>query len=69
MSFSRTASGIAARYLFDFARGHNDISHRIIRQVPRLKKKPRFSWIGGLAEFRDQYTALELQKKAFDWRD
>ena len=28
----------------------------------RQKKKLRFSWIGGLAEFRDEYTSVELQE-------
>jgi hypothetical protein len=35
----------------------------------RKKKKPNLEWIGGLKAYRDQYTALELQKKASDWRD
>lgn len=25
-------------------------------------------WAGALREFRDQFTSLELQKKAQDWR-
>ena len=25
-------------------------------------------WAGGLSQFRDAYTALELQKKALEWR-
>ncbi|MDE0086876.1 MAG: DUF2281 domain-containing protein [Candidatus Poribacteria bacterium] len=33
------------------------------------KKKPNLKWIGGLEAYRDQFTALELQKKASDWRD
>jgi hypothetical protein len=33
------------------------------------KKRPNLEWIGGLKAYRDQYTALELQKKASDWRD
>lgn len=33
----------------------------------RQEKKPRFSWIGGLAEFRDEYTSVELQEKVSDW--
>ena len=33
----------------------------------RQKKKLRFSWIGGLAEFRDEYTSVELQEKVSDW--
>ena len=28
------------------------------------KKKPKLDWAGGLRELRDQYTAIELQKKA-----
>lgn len=32
------------------------------------KRKPKLDWIGGLKEFKDQYTAMELQKKANEWR-
>ncbi len=32
-------------------------------------KKPNLEWIGGLETYRDQWTALELQQKASDWRD
>lgn len=36
-----------------------------------LSKKPRkkidFSWEGALKDYKDQYTSLELQKKALDW--
>lgn len=31
-------------------------------------KKPNLEWIGGLKAYRDQYTALKLEKKASDWR-
>ncbi len=37
----------------------------------RTKGKKRFlaqTWAGGLKEFRAQYTSLELQKKALEWR-
>ncbi|UCH97269.1 MAG: DUF2281 domain-containing protein [Candidatus Aminicenantes bacterium] len=34
----------------------------------KIRKKPTLSWIGGLKEFKDQYTSLELQKKANEWR-
>jgi hypothetical protein len=30
-------------------------------------KKMRLTWAGGLKSFRDQYTSLELQKKALRW--
>ena len=35
----------------------------------REKKKPNLKWIGGLKAYREQFTALELEKKASDWRD
>ena len=31
------------------------------------KRKLRLDWAGGLKEFRDQYTSLELQKESLDW--
>lgn len=31
-------------------------------------RKLRQNWAGALREFRDQYTSLELQKKALEWR-
>jgi hypothetical protein len=27
------------------------------------------SWAGALRDYRDQYTSLELQKKAMEWRE
>ena len=33
----------------------------------RRKRKPKFTWIGGLKEFRDKYTSVELQEKVSDW--
>ncbi len=30
----------------------------------KRKKKPNLEWIGGLKAYRDQFTTLELQKKA-----
>lgn len=35
----------------------------------RRKKKPTFGWIGALKQYKDKYTSLELQKKAFEWTD
>ena len=31
-------------------------------------KKLRMTWAGALKEYRDQFTSLELQKKALEWR-
>lgn len=39
------------------------------RTEGREKKKPKLSWIGGLKEYRDRYTSLELQRKALEWRE
>ena len=39
------------------------------KRSSKQKKKPNLKWIGGLKAYRDQFTALELQKKGADWRD
>ena len=31
-------------------------------------RKLRQNWAGALSDYRDEYTSLELQKKALDWR-
>lgn len=31
-------------------------------------RKLRQDWAGALKDYRDQYTSLELQKKALEWR-
>ncbi len=31
------------------------------------QKKLRMTWAGGLREFRDKFTSLELQKKSLEW--
>ena len=68
MAFSRGRLGLAAKprfYLYlntgTFARSNGKVSNR--------KKKPKLDWIGDLKEYRNQYTALELQKQTLDWRD
>ena len=69
MLFVRTSSGIAAKPIFISSGYHAEIPPPPIRQDSQQKKEPKLDWIGGLKEYRDQYTALELQKKALDWRD
>jgi galactose-1-phosphate uridylyltransferase len=46
----------------DFARFL--IEKRLRRQGKRLRQ----DWAGALRDYRDQYTSLELQKKALEWR-
>jgi hypothetical protein len=36
------------------------------KQSPK-QKKLRLTWAGGLKEYRDRFTSLELQKKALEW--
>jgi hypothetical protein len=36
-------------------------------KVRRPRRKLRLSWAGGLSEFRDQFTSLDLQKKSLEW--
>ena len=31
-------------------------------------RRLRQDWAGALRDYRDQYTSLELQKKALEWR-
>ena len=40
----------------------------IERRVQKPGKELRQDWAGALREYRDQYTSLELQKKALEWR-
>lgn len=55
----------------------SDLQEKVIKYIDylltqkelRKKKKLKLDWIGGLKEYRDQYTALELQKAAVEWMD
>ena len=38
-----------------------------VHKKQRKQSKLRLTWAGGLREFRDQFTSLELQKKALEW--
>ena len=37
-------------------------------RVPPKSGRMRLDWAGALAEYRDRFTSLELQKKALEWR-
>ena len=45
------------------------IDFLLTKKNSKRKKKANLAWIGGLKMYRNQYTAIELQKKALDWRD
>ena len=38
------------------------------KRKKKAGRKLRQDWAGALREYRDQYTSLELQKKALEWR-
>ncbi len=38
------------------------------KRLSKKGKKLRQDWAGALKEFRNQFTSLELQKKALEWR-
>lgn len=38
------------------------------KRVKKRGKILRQDWAGALRDFREQYTSLELQKKALEWR-
>ena len=41
----------------------------LIKHKVKTDKKLSFQWVGGLKEYRDKYTSVELQEKASKWRD
>lgn len=51
------------REVFDF------IDFLIEKRTYKKKKTPTLNWLGGIKEFNEKYSALELQKKSLDWRD
>jgi hypothetical protein len=34
----------------------------------KIKKRFKFDWEGGLSDIRDEFTSVELQHKASEWR-
>ena len=37
------------------------------KEKSKEKKYMNLDWFGGLKEFKDRYSSLELQKKALEW--
>ena len=44
------------------------VQFMIEKRARKAGKKLRQDWAGALKEYCDQYTALELQKRALEWR-
>lgn len=46
-----------------------DFVHFLVeKRAQKQGKKLRQDWAGALRKYRNQYTSLELQKKAMEWR-
>ncbi len=45
-----------------------DFARFLLERSRKKSKKLKQDWAGGLEEFKDKYTSLELQKKALEWR-
>jgi RNA polymerase sigma factor (sigma-70 family) len=47
----------------------NSTSSKTTRgSAPKSSRKLKQNWAGGLGDYREQYTSLQLQKKALEWR-
>jgi len=44
------------------------VNFLIKKKTRRTGRKLRQDWAGSLKDYRDEYTSLELQKKALEWR-
>lgn len=48
--------------VFDF------VEFLLEKQAKKMGRRLRQDWAGALRNYRDQYTSLDLQKKALEWR-
>ena len=39
------------------------------KHIQKSKRPLRQDWAGGLSQYRNEYSSLELQKKALEWRN
>jgi len=44
-----------------------DYIDELTKSKKMKRKKLSLNWAGGLKEYKDQFTSLELQKKSLDW--
>jgi hypothetical protein len=42
--------------------------HELNPPSKNIHRSLTFSWAGGLIEFQEQFTSIELEKKASEWR-
>ncbi|MDD5025145.1 MAG: DUF2281 domain-containing protein [Methanoregula sp.] len=46
----------------------NFIEFLLERKMPKRRVTLRQNWAGALGDLKKEYTSLDLQKKALDWR-
>ena len=46
----------------------DSIEFLLSKQVRRVGRPLQQNWAGALRDYREQYTSVELQHKALDWR-
>jgi hypothetical protein len=44
-----------------------DYIDELTKNRKKKRKKLNLNWEGGLKEYKDQFTSLELQKKSLEW--
>ena len=44
-----------------------DYIDELTKDRKKKRKKLNLNWAGGLKEYKDQFTSLELQKKSLEW--
>jgi hypothetical protein len=65
----RTLNEVIEQLPPELQREVEDFAQFLLERKPRAKqRKLRQSWAGGLREFRDRFTSLDLQKRALDQR-
>ena len=47
---------------------HDFVQFLLEKRRRKHGRRLRQDWAGALRDYRDQYTSLELQKKALEWR-
>lgn len=51
-----------------FQREVKDFAEFLLQKHSKpVKRKLKLDWAGGLKEYKDKYTSLELQKKSIEW--
>ena len=69
MSVDESLAQLIKKLPPELKREVEDFVQFVMRRHPRREgRKLRQDWAGALREYRDQYTSLELQRKALEWR-